>query len=388
MVPRGRVEGGHPRISTYASGATDGRRCTGALRTTRSPSTGMVEDSSSALFYPGRLGTCPQGTSLVEGLRMARTFAHDPVMVDQVVTLFGPVPAGVIVDGTAGGGGHAAALLEAHPHLRVIALDRDPEAVEAAETRLASFGSRAVVRRSTFDRMAEVVAEVEAAFEDAASPPPVSGVLLDLGVSSPQLDVPERGFSYRASAPLDMRMDTTRGQSAADLVNTATVDELAALFVESGEGRFARRIARAIADARPVMTTDSLAAIVARSVPAPARRRGHPARRVFQALRIAVNDELDQLARVLPAALDLLVPRGRMVVISYHSGEDRLVKAAFAEAVAGGCTCPPGLPCVCGAAPEHVLVFRGARKPSAAEVARNHRAESARLRAIERQTAA
>ncbi|HTX63506.1 MAG TPA: 16S rRNA (cytosine(1402)-N(4))-methyltransferase RsmH [Acidimicrobiales bacterium] len=358
----------------------------------RSPSTGMVEDFFSALFYPGRLGAYSRGASLVEGLRMARTFAHDPVMVDEVVALFGPVPAGVVVDGTTGGGGHAAALLDAHAHLGVLALDRDPDAVEVAEHRLERFGRRVLVRRTTFDRMEEVV---HACASDAgiwprspATAPVISGVLLDLGVSSPQLDRSERGFSYRVSGPLAMRMDASGGPSAADLVNTASVDELSALFLANGEGRLAYRIARAIVSERPVQTTGALAGIVARAVPAPARRRGHPARRVFQALRIAVNDELVQLARTLPAALGMLALGGRMVVISYHSGEDRLVKAAFAEAVAGGCTCPPGLPCVCGARPEHELVFRGARKPSAAEVARNHRAESARLRAVQRSVVA
>jgi 16S rRNA (cytosine1402-N4)-methyltransferase len=357
-----------------------------------SPSTGTVEDFFSALFCSGRPGTYPRGASLVEGLRMAQTFAHEPVMVGEVVALFGPVPAGVVVDGTAGGGGHAAALLDAYPHLGVLALDRDPDAVVASGQRLARFGRRAAVRRTTFDRMGEVVGEVAsdpASWpESSAASPTVSGVLLDLGVSSPQLDRPERGFSYRSAAPLDMRMDTSGGPSAADLVNAVSVDELAALFVANGEGRLARRIARAIVLARPVTTTDELAAIVEKAVPVPARRRGHPARRVFQALRIAVNDELAQLSRVLPVALRLLAPAGRLVVISYHSGEDRLVKAAFAEAVTGGCSCPPGLPCVCGAAPEHDLVFRGSRKPSAAEVAGNHRAESARLRAIQRRPAA
>ncbi len=325
---------------------------------------------------------------------MARTFAHEPVMVDEVVALFGPVPAGVVVDGTAGGGGHAAALLDAYAHLGVLALDRDSDAVVAASRRLARFGPRAVVRRTTFDHLEEVVEDVRSdpsawpRSAAAAAAAIVSGVLLDLGVSSPQLDRPERGFSYRVSAPLDMRMDATEGPSAADIVNTASLEELSALFVANGEGRLARRIARAIVDARPVTTTSELAEVVARSVPAPARRRGHPARRVFQALRIAVNEELPQLSRTLPVALRMLAPGGRMVVISYHSGEDRLVKAAFAEAVAGGCTCPPGLPCVCGARPEHELVFRGARKPSAAEVARNHRSESARLRAVERVAAA
>ncbi len=361
-------------------------------RTMRSPSTGSVEDFFSALFCPDRLGTYPRGAWLVEGLQMARNFAHEPVMVDEVVALFGPVPAGVVVDGTAGGGGHAAALLDAHSHLGLLALDRDPDAVAATTRQLARFGRRAAVVKTTFDRVGEVVAAVAAdpwAWpESPAAAPIVAGVLLDLGTSSPQFDRPERGFSYRVTAPLDMRMDPTVGTTAADLVETAGVDELAALFVANGEGRLARRIARAIVDARPLGTTGELAAVVAAAVPAPARRRGHPARRVFQALRIAVNDELTQLVSALPVSLGLLAPGGRMVVISYHSGEDRLVKAAFAEAVAGGCTCPPGLPCVCGARPEHELVFRGARKPSAAEVARNHRAESARLRAVEKRRTA
>ncbi|MDA8310451.1 MAG: 16S rRNA (cytosine(1402)-N(4))-methyltransferase RsmH [Actinomycetota bacterium] len=323
---------------------------------------------------------------------MARTFLHDPVMVDEVVALFGPVPAGVVVDGTAGGGGHSAALLEAHGHLGVLALDRDPDAVTATRTRLARYGRRAVVRRATFGRLEE---EVVAAAGDPRSWPQspaagavVAGVLLDLGVSSPQLDRAERGFSYRLSAPLDMRMDATSGVTAAELVNTASATELAELFAANGEERFARRIAAAIVAARPVSTTSQLAEVVAGAVPAAARRRGHPARRVFQAIRIAVNDELSQLARALPAALRLLSPGGRLVVISYHSGEDRLVKSAFAEAAAGGCTCPPGLPCVCGARAEHQLVFRGARKPSPAEVERNRRAQSARLRAVERKAAA
>ena len=357
-------------------------------RTMRSPSTGTVEDFSSALFYRGRRGPTPRGAMLVEGLRMAQVFAHEPVMVEEVVSLFAPVPPGVIVDGTAGGGGHAAALLAAHPHLGVLAIDRDPVAVEAARARLAPFGHRAVVRRARFGRLGEAVAAAMAGRvpwpASGADAPTVSGVLLDLGVSSAQLDVAGRGFSYRRPAPLDMRMDPTAGRSAADVVNEATVAELAQMFAASGEGRFATRLARAVVAARPITSTVHLAEVVADAIPAAARRRGHPARRVFQALRIAVNDELAELEAALPAGLDMLAEGGRMVVIAYHSGEDRLVKAAFAEAVTGGCTCPPGLPCVCGAVPGHRLVFRGARRPTPAEVERNRRAESARLRAVER----
>lgn len=324
---------------------------------------------------------------------MAHAFAHDPVMVDEVVALLRPVPPGVVVDGTVGGGGHAAALLGAHEHLTVLGLDRDPHAVAAARARLLPFGRRAVVRQAAFAELAREIdllamSRPEMWAAAPGHPAKVSGVLLDLGVSSPQLDTPERGFSYRRSGSLDMRMDPGSAHSAADLVNTASEQELARLFAANGEGSLSRRIARAVVAARPLRTTTELADVVAAAVPAAARRRGHPARRVFQALRIEVNDELAQLAAALPPALERLVPAGRLIVISYHSGEDRLVKAAFAEAVAGGCTCPPGLPCVCGAQPEHELVFRGARTPSAAEVERNHRAESARLRAVERIEAA
>jgi 16S rRNA (cytosine1402-N4)-methyltransferase len=305
----------------------------------------------------------------------AEGFAHDPVMVAEVVELFAPVPHGVVIDATVGGGGHAVALLEARSDLTVLGLDRDPAAVAAAAGRLRPYGLRARVRRARFDGLAE---------EAAGDPGPVVGVLFDLGVSSPQLDRPERGFSYRQPGPLDMRMEPDRGRSALALVNEATVGELADLFRANGEGRLAGRLARAVVAARPLTSTTELADVVAAAVPAAARRRGHPARRVFQALRIAVNEELEQLDRVLPVALDLLVPGGRCVAIAYHSGEDRLVKQAFARAAAGGCTCPPDLPCVCGARPTHRLVFRGARRPGADEVARNRRAESARLRAAER----
>lgn len=331
---------------------------------------------------------------------MAQRFEHEPVMVEEIVALLGPVPPGVVVDGTVGGGGHAAALLDAHPHLGLLGLDRDPAAVEAATARLRRFGPRAVVRHGRFG---DLEAEVRAARAAAGTSwpasgtgeapdgapgtdgAPLSGVLLDLGVSSPQLDRPERGFSYRSEGPLDMRMDpTAAGTGALALVNEADVGELARLFAANGEGRLAGRIARAIVAARPLTTTAELADVVAGAVPAAHRRRGHPARRVFQALRIAVNEELDELAAALPAALDLLAVGGRVVVVSYHSGEDRLVKRVLAEAATGGCTCPPGLPCACGAIPRHRLVFRGSRRPSAQEVARNHRAESARLRAAER----
>lgn len=309
---------------------------------------------------------------------MVQDFSHAPVMAAEVVDLFSPVPAGVLVDGTVGGGGHAEALLRAHPGLRVLGLDRDPDAVVAAQARLAPFGGRAEVIRATFDQLGAVVAA------GAGAPAgPVVGVLLDLGVSSPQLDRAERGFSYRRPGPLDMRMDPAAPVTAADVVNGYTEDELAALFAGSGEGRLARRIARAVVAARPIADTARLAEVVAGAVPAAVRRRGHPAARVFQAVRMEVNAEPAMLDAALAAVPEVLGPGGRVCVISYHSGEDRLVKACFREWSTGGCTCPAGLPCVCGARPRARVLNRGARKPTPDEVVANPRAAAARLRAAE-----
>ncbi len=307
---------------------------------------------------------------------MAHSFEHIPVLRDEVVSLFASVPPGAVVDATIGGGGHAAALLEAYPAMRVVGLDRDPAALAAARERLSSFGDRATLVAAPFSSLASLVSDSDFG--------PLVGVLFDLGVSSAQLDWSERGFSFREDGPLDMRMDPTTGPTAADLVNTLPVESLTALFRENGEGRLSGRIARAVVSARPLTSTRQLAEVVASAVPAPARRKGHPARRVFQALRIAVNDELGQLEAALPVALSHLAVGGVCAVISYHSGEDRLTKQVFAEAATGGCVCPPGLPCVCGAVVRHQLLFRGAKKPSAAEVAANPRSESARLRAIVR----
>lgn len=305
------------------------------------------------------------------------SFAHVPVMAAEVVEMLSAVPPGVVLDATVGGGGHAAALLTAASGLRVIGLDRDPEAVAAARHRLASFGDRAAVVRARFDSLAEVLDDLGVA--------ELSGALFDLGVSSPQLDRQDRGFSYWGDAPLDMRMDPDSGPTAAELVNGMAERDLVRLLVDNGEGRFARRIARALMAARPVLTTSQLATVVRDAIPAAARRHGgHPARRVFQALRIAVNGELDILPAALDDAIARLVPGGRIVVLAYHSGEDRIVKDRLRNAETGGCTCPPGLPCVCGAVPLVRLLGRGSRRPGAAEVAANPRSESARLRAAER----
>jgi 16S rRNA (cytosine1402-N4)-methyltransferase len=344
----------------------------------RSPSIGMVGDPYSARFHHRRSGRNPDGLRPVEGLRMSTSdFEHRPVMADEVVALFADIPAGTVVDATVGGAGHARLLLEARPDLSVIGLDQDDAAVEAARLALAPFGDRAKVVHARFDRLTGVLAEL--------SIDQLSGALFDLGVSSPQLDVAERGFSYRADAPLDMRMDRSQSFTAADLVNDWSETDLAALFAEHGERKFGRRIAAAIIRNRPVTTTAGLVDVIRSAIPAPARRTGgHPAKRVFQALRVTVNNELEILGGAVDDAVRLLAPGGRAVVLSYHSGEDRIVKDRFLDASTGGCICPPGLPCVCGATPTVRLLNRGARKPSAAEVAANPRAESARLRAVEK----
>lgn len=303
---------------------------------------------------------------------MAQRFEHRSVMVDPVVGEFTGLPAGLVVDATAGGGGHSAAILEACPQLSVLAIDRDPVAVAAAGERLSAFGDRAVVVHATFAQLGELLGGRR----------PI-GLLLDLGVSSPQIDEPERGFSWRFDAPLDMRMDQGRGQSAADYLAEVDAGTLAKLLREHGEGRLSRRIAEAIVRARPTTTTE-LATVVEAAVPAALRRRGHPARRAFQALRVEVNEEERQLDEVLEQALELVLPGGRVVVLSYHSGEDRVVKAAFDEAASGGCTCPPRLPCGCGAVSLGHPASRSARKADPAEVAENPRAEAARMRVFYR----
>jgi 16S rRNA (cytosine1402-N4)-methyltransferase len=298
-------------------------------------------------------------------------------MVDEVVALLKVVPLGVVVDATVGGAGHARALLEAAPQISLLGVDQDPDAVRAASEGLRHYGDRARVAAGRFDELERVL--------DDQGVGQLSGALFDLGVSSPQLDTAGRGFSYRQTGPLDMRMDPTRPYSARDVVNEWSADELARLFAANGEARFARRIARAIVAARPFATTTELAEVIRDAIPAAARRTGgHPARRVFQAIRIAVNQELAILPAAIDAALERLVVGGRCVVLSYHSGEDRIVKDRFLAAATGGCVCPPGLPCVCGAEPWARLLNRGARRPSPAEIERNSRAESARLRALER----
>ena len=308
---------------------------------------------------------------------------HRPVMAAAVTELMRPVPPGVVVDATFGGGGHARELLKVlgGGH-RLLGIDRDPAAVAQAEVLrrtvdVAQFGGtdRVTVKEGNFARLDEIL--IEAGVES-----PV-GVLFDFGVSSHHFDEAERGFSYRHEGPLDMRMDPSGAITAADLVNNLDEAELATLLHRLGEEPAARRIAKAIVRARPLSTTTELAAVIERAVPG-GRRRLHPARRTFQALRMAVNEELEAIDTGVRLALDLLAPGGRCITISYHSLEDRLVKGLFAEATRG-CVCPPELPvCVCGASPSYRALTRGVRKPSEEEITDNPRARSARLRAVER----
>jgi 16S rRNA (cytosine1402-N4)-methyltransferase len=305
-------------------------------------------------------------------------FEHRPVMADEIVAVFDAVPAGVVFDATLGGGGHTARLLASRQDVSVVGVDRDPEAVEAARRRLEPFGSRFVAVRASFEDLHDVLQSLA---------PPIdhlSGAVFDLGVSSHQFDLARRGFSYRHDGPLDMRMDPGQQLSAADVVNGYETDDLARVIRRYGDERFAARVAKAIVAARPVTSTAELAEIVRNAIPAAARRRGgHPARRTFQAIRLEVNGELDVLPIGLDAAIERTVPGGRIAVLAYHSGEDRIVKERFRRA-SGVCECPPHLPCACGARAQLRLVRGVPRRPSSAEVDANPRAASARLRVAER----
>jgi 16S rRNA (cytosine1402-N4)-methyltransferase len=307
---------------------------------------------------------------------------HLPVLAEEVIEMLQPAAGSLQIDATVGGGGHTERILEASdPDGRLLGLDADGAAIARVAQRLERFGDRLVLRQANFRELGSVA--------PAAGFGAVDGLLFDLGLSSFQLADTERGFSFRAGGPLDMRFDASRGVSAAELLATLDATELTALFRRFGEEPFAPRIARAIVEARrtaPITTAEELAALVERVAPrtAPGRRRIHPATRVFQALRIAVNEELDALSEALAVAVDLLRPGGRLVVLSYHSLEDRIVKR-FLDAERKGCICPPSVPvCVCGRTPRLRLVTRPSLTPTDAEIAANPRARSARLRAAER----
>jgi 16S rRNA (cytosine1402-N4)-methyltransferase len=307
---------------------------------------------------------------------------HLPVMVDEVLGLFAPAlePRGaILVDATLGRGGHARALLDAHPGLALIGVDTDVQAIEESRRLLAPYAGRVTLVRGRND---EIPALLSRHGEQR-----VQGGLFDLGVSSPQLDDPGRGFAYSYDAPLDMRMDQTSPLTAAEVLNTYPAERIAQVLREYGEERFARRIADAVVKERsraPLTSTARLVEIIRDSIPAPARRTGgNPAKRTFQALRIEVNGELEVLRRALPSAMDALAVGGRIVVLAYHSLEDRAVKTTLASAAAD--TTPPGLPMPLESGrPRFRLLTRGAQRPSGDEVARNPRAASARLRAAER----
>ncbi len=301
---------------------------------------------------------------------------HIPVLLDAVLAALRPRPAACLIDGTIGAGGHSAAWLEATaPAGRVLGFDRDAVAVEAARARLAPFGERAIVVHASYAQMGEIAPPLGFAAVDA--------ILLDLGFSSLQVEDAARGFSFRQDGPLDMRYDLRQPLTAADLVNGLSEGELAALIARYGEDRHARRIARAIVRARPLASTAALAEVIAQAVP-PSIEKIHPATRTFQALRIAVNDELGELERALPQAVALLRSGGRLAVISFHSLEDRIVKR-FMRRESQDCLCPPRQPiCTCGHRATLRLITRRPIMADDEEVARNPRARSARLRIAER----
>jgi 16S rRNA (cytosine1402-N4)-methyltransferase len=312
--------------------------------------------------------------------------AHLPVMRDRVLELLAPAlesAGAVLVDATLGRAGHASALLAAHPGLSLIGIDTDATAIEESRQALASFGDLVTLIQAVYDQLPQILASTGLRA--------VQGILFDLGVSSPQLDDPSRGFAYAIDAPLDMRMNQAGELTAADVLNTYPADRLARVLREYGEERFARRIADAVVRERtrsPLTSTSQLAEIIRASIPAPARRTGgNPSKRTFQALRIEVNGELEALHRALPAALESVAVGGRIVALAYHSLEDRAVKRALAARTAD--TTPPGLPVSLEhARPQFRLLTRGAERASADELAANPRSASVRLRAAERIKAA
>lgn len=299
-------------------------------------------------------------------------FHHDPVMESEISEIIADLPAGVFADLTLGGAGHAVAALGANSELSLHGFDRDDLAIGVSSQRLSPFGSRVVVHTARFD---DAAARLKASGVNE-----INGFLMDLGVSSPQLDIGERGFSYRLDGPLDMRMDQNDSKTAADIVNTYAPGELLDVLRSYGDERHASRIVDAIMSARPLQTTGELAQLVADAMPAAARRKstGHPAKRTFQALRIEVNNELAILGDTVESMIDMLAPGGVGLVLTYHSGEDRITKDRMRTAVEGDA--PPGMPTTS----PFSWFFRGAKTASEIEIERNPRSRSARLRAITR----
>ena len=312
---------------------------------------------------------------------MMAEFRHEPVMLAEVLEWIRPTPGGVYCDGTLGGGGHSGAILRAAgPEARLYGIDRDEIAIAAARERLREYPGFRAIHGNFHDAKALLA---------AAGAPALDGALLDLGVSSPQLDTPERGFSYHEDAPLDMRMDRSQGRTAAELLNSATEQELAGIIRDYGEEKWAARVAKMICEHRakkPMETTFDLVGAVDAAIPRAVRRRdeGHPARRTFQAIRIAVNDELDPLDQAVRDLVDMLKPGGRICVITFHSLEDRMVKRCF-QRLQNPCICPPKAPiCTCGRKPVVRILGGGAILPTTEETERNIRARSAKLRVAEK----
>lgn len=303
-------------------------------------------------------------------------FSHKPVLLEETIDALNIKPDGIYVDGTAGGGGHSSEILKRlSPNGRLISIDQDPDAIEAVTERFKDY-KNSIICKGNFSDVVSIV--------NSLGIESIDGIMLDIGVSSRQLDTPERGFSFHYDAPLDMRMSQS-GASAYDLVNQLPYEQLVKIISRYGEERFAKQITRAIIRERekqPIATTLQLAEIIKAAVPAAKRREGHPARQTFQALRIAVNGELDRLEEGLQGGFELLKPGGRMAVITFHSLEDRIVKRAMAKWCTG-CTCPKDFPvCVCGNKPKAELALRKPAEASEKELSENPRARSARLRAV------
>ena len=311
---------------------------------------------------------------------MAIDFSHRSVLLDEAIEALAIRPDGIYVDGTAGGGGHSFAIASSLEGGQLIAIDQDEAAIKAAGARLAPLGERARIVRNNFSNLGEVL--------DGCGIERIDGLLLDLGVSSHQLDEAERGFAYQSDAPLDMRMDQRAAKTARDVVNTYSVEELKRILFTYGEEKFSARIAARIVAERekaPIETTGQLSDIIKSAIPAAAREGGHhPAKRSFQAIRIEVNSELDVILPAIHTAVDRMNPGGRIAIITFHSLEDRLVKQAFAS-LASGCTCPKSLPiCVCGKKPRVKIISKKPILPGEAELNENPRARSAKLRVAEK----
>lgn len=309
-------------------------------------------------------------------------FQHESVMIDEITEVFATVPHGVVLDATLGGAGHSLKLLQTYPWMRILGIDRDPLAIANVETVATShpeIGDRLVARHGSFDQLPQIMESLRLT--------EISGALFDLGVSSPQFDRPERGFSYRHDGPLDMRMDPTARLSAANVVNDYDTERLTRVIREYSDERFAFRVANAIVAHRPISSTTQLAEIVSAAIPAPARRTGgHPAKRTFQAIRIEVNNELDMLPDALDAAIDATTTGGRIAVLTYHSGEDRIVKRVFRDAEVDPLVENIATPFVhpLQSSYKRVRPVRVNETPSASEIARNPRSTSARLRVIQK----